>query len=568
MIFILIVAAINFVDSKVKKGEEKTGKCMNHFPKSKCAHWKKKNYCEKGNAFRTFMKANCKLECDFCTPKEYCKDTDKRCPLWKSYCKQAQYKTYMTTNCQKTCGLCKFDGNWGTWSEFSKCQYKKARTAKKVAGLGMYVHGPGKQTRFRQCNDPKPKGDGKKCQGKKTTMRGGILAQEKTRPCGCELMCNSGKVENSRCNSWAQKGFCKDKRYKTYMEQHCGIQCRVCTKPKKQEGTQKKGEACGKGKGECVKGLACSQNICVTSEWDPNDGRCGQNKIIGGRVIGGNNTKKGEFPWQAGMWKAGYDGFDDEFYCGGTLVDWQFIVTAAHCVEDVWEEDIVVKFGDHDRTKTVEAEKRAKAACAGKESSEECKRAKTFRDRVATRSEVEKIIPHPEYNTETINNDIAIIKLLKPLKDTKYIQLACLPDSTEDAPVSKKGDNIDCYITGWGKTKGDDPSSTANILQKAKMPLISRKKCADMNNRNSPNKINGDTMLCAGQGPGSIVSGCQGDSGGPLVCIDTKSDDPKYTLTGAVSWGDRECNSKEKYTVFARISHYLPWIKKTMLENK
>merc|ERR1712048_1436586 len=76
-------------------------------------------------------------------------------------------------------------------------------------------------------------------------------------------------------------------------------------------------------------------------------------------------------------------------------------------------------------------------------------------------------------------------------------------------------------------------------MGKAKMPLISRKKCADMNNRNSPNKIIGDTMLCAGQGPGSIVSGCQGDSGGPLVCIGRNKnlDDQTYVLTGAVRWG-------------------------------
>merc|ERR1712048_452668 len=571
IVFLLALAAINSVytkDHEEKKGKQ--GKCVNHFPKSKCAHWKKKDYCKKGNPFRTFMSANCKPECEFCTPKKVdtsaCKDNNKNCPAWKKQklCENNRYKTYMKKNCQKSCGVCAFDGNWGSWSEFSECKHRPTREAKKVPGQGMCVHGPGKQTRFRLCNDPKPKGGGKKCQGKRTTKRKGMLAQEKTRPCGCEMMCNSGVVSNSKCNQWAQAGYCKS--YKTYMEKHCGIQCRVCTKPKKQGGTQKKGEECGKDK-KCVDGLTCSQSLCVDADWDPTDGKCGKNFVIGGRVIGGVNTKRNEFPWQAGMWKAGYDGFDDEFYCGGTLINKQFIVTAAHCVEDVWEEDIVVKFGDHDREKTIRSEKKYKAECTGKESTSKCKGMKA---RMAIRAEVEKIIPHPEYNTETINNDIAIIKLLKPLKMSKSIQVACLPDSLKDAPVTVEGDNIDCYITGWGKTKGDDPSSTANVLQKAKMPLISRKKCADMNNRNSPNKIIGDTMLCAGQGPGSIVSGCQGDSGGPLVCIGRNKnlDDQTYVLTGAVSWGDRECNSKEKYTVFARISHYLPWIKKTMLENK
>merc|ERR1712142_795208 len=127
----------------------------------------------------------------------------------------------------------------------------------------------------------------------------------------------------------------------------------------------------------------------------------------------------------------------------------------------------------------------------------------------------------------------------------------------------------ECTITGWGKTSGGYDGKTSDILQKAEMPTIGRKECEAMNNRNTLIKVNSDQMMCAGPGPGSIVSGCQGDSGGPLVCPVKKGEKiMKWVLHGAVSYGDKECRAKEKYTVFARITHFLPWIEKTVKKLK
>merc|ERR1712059_236396 len=83
----------------------------------------------------------------------------------------------------------------------------------------------------------------------------------------------------------------------------------------------------------------------------------------------------------------------------------------------------------------------------------------------------ELIKMHPEYNSDTVDNDIAIIKLKGNVVYSRKIQPACIPTSSDD--IDWKTDGKNCWITGWGKTKGGwtDP---ATVLQKAKMPIISK----------------------------------------------------------------------------------------------
>ncbi len=73
-----------------------------------------------------------------------------------------------------------------------------------------------------------------------------------------------------------------------------------------------------------------------------------------------------------------------------------------------------------------------------------------------------------------------------------------------------------------------------------------------------------EEMLCAGE-EGTVKIGCQGDSGGPLVCRHPLTD--RFVLHGVVSWGSPTCNSKETYTVFARVQALRGWIDRKMREN-
>lgn len=45
------------------------------------------------------------------------------------------------------------------------------------------------------------------------------------------------------------------------------------------------------------------------------------------RIVGGQTTRVNEFPWQVRL------NYMNKFYCGGTLINDRYVLTAAHCVK-------------------------------------------------------------------------------------------------------------------------------------------------------------------------------------------------------------------------------------------
>lgn len=71
-------------------------------------------------------------------------------------------------------------------------------------------------------------------------------------------------------------------------------------------------------------------------------------------------------------------------------------------------------------------------------------------DSGAVKMDISQIIPHPSYNADTADYDVAVLELKRPVTFTKYIQPVCLPDAGHHFPTSKK-----CLISGWGYLKED-----------------------------------------------------------------------------------------------------------------
>lgn len=71
-------------------------------------------------------------------------------------------------------------------------------------------------------------------------------------------------------------------------------------------------------------------------------------------------------------------------------------------------------------------------------------------DSGAVKMGIARIIPHPSYNADTADYDVAVLELKRPVTFTKYIQPVCLPDTGHHFPTSKK-----CLISGWGYLKED-----------------------------------------------------------------------------------------------------------------
>ncbi|KAM7293144.1 trypsin-1-like [Ixodes scapularis] len=167
--------------------------------------------------------------------------------------------------------------------------------------------------------------------------------------------------------------------------------------------------------------------------------------------------------------------------------------------------------------------------------------------------EVEQITKHPDWDSDSLNYDYAVLKLKTPLDFTdrhKHLMPICLPEKDQ----SFEGKT--CTASGWGLTKDRSEGGTTlpAKLQKADLPIVDHSVCKEY--YEGINEVYDNTMICAGPAEGG-KGVCQGDSGGPLQCA---RPDGHYVLAGATSWGVK-CAGEKMPGVFARIATQVDWIK-------
>ncbi|XP_032973550.1 ovochymase-1 [Rhinolophus ferrumequinum] len=233
------------------------------------------------------------------------------------------------------------------------------------------------------------------------------------------------------------------------------------------------------------------------------------------RIAGGEEACPHCWPWQVGL------RFLGNHQCGGAIVNANWVVTAAHCVQAknnplFW----TVVAGDHDRTL--------------KESSEQVRRTK-------------RIVVHEDFDSLSYDSDIALMQLSSPLEFNSAVRPVCLPHGRDPLFSSEI-----CAVTGWGSIR--EGGGLARRLQQIQVPVLERETCEHTYYSAHPGGIT-EKMICAGF---AVTGGNfhQGDSGGPLVCRHEK--DP-FVLYGIVSWG-AGCAQPKKPGVFARVSVFLDWI--------
>ncbi|XP_070489969.1 uncharacterized protein [Chironomus tepperi] len=254
---------------------------------------------------------------------------------------------------------------------------------------------------------------------------------------------------------------------------------------------------------------------------------CGIQQVVGrGNIIGGSYITRGAFPWIAALVRP-----DGSFFCGGTIISDQTVLTAAHCIFDksysrpLLPRDITVLVGVHNLNDNLETERVLKA--------------------------VQTIVLHPDWNpkTESFDADIAVFVLGEKIIFTKYIQPICLIDPSSFITTINSG-----VVVGYGKS--EDPTKVhENIPKILTFPLHKNDQCFLRNKYLS--RISSPRTFCGGEGRGLGV--CSGDSGSGLVVFYGNT----YYLRGIVSSGlftSRNQCDVNTYSVFTDVLPYTDWI--------
>lgn len=163
------------------------------------------------------------------------------------------------------------------------------------------------------------------------------------------------------------------------------------------------------------------------------------------RIVGGRPTGVNQFPWIA---RLVYDG---HFHCGASLLTQDYVLTAAHCVRRLQRSKIRVILGDHDQFVTTETPAIMRA--------------------------VKAIIRHRNFDANSYNHDIALLRLRKPVVFNKTIRPVCLPKENID-PAGNVG-----LAIGWGRTS--EGGTLPGIVQQVNVPILSLSQCRSMKYRSS-----------------------------------------------------------------------------------
>ncbi|KAF7489924.1 Serine protease 30 [Sarcoptes scabiei] len=272
------------------------------------------------------------------------------------------------------------------------------------------------------------------------------------------------------------------------------------------------------------------ETVAKNSSVNQNDEtECGINRFnndipLTERIVGGNRTYEGEFPWQVSIRLTHPQAGKVGHWCGGVLIDHEWVVTAAHCIINplfmlpqakYWE----VRVGEHHQK---------------------------MEDVYEQTYQVSDVFHYPLY--KGYDNDIALMKLEKPVESSEFVKPICLPPTIHQEFFEKE-----CIASGWGKL--DHNKKGSDVLQKVRIKVFDNELCQKA--YYSKFKIGIKSWhLCAGTDDERGGKGtCHGDSGGPLQCKIGST----WYLAGVTSFGSG-CAKPGFHDVYTRITHFMKWI--------
>jgi len=229
-------------------------------------------------------------------------------------------------------------------------------------------------------------------------------------------------------------------------------------------------------------------------------------------IIGGTPSPEGKWPSMVSLVQKNETLFDGHF-CGGTIIDAIWILTAAHCVRNKSFLDIQVATG-----------------------------VTNLLDSASERLDVSQIIIHPMHQSPGFNYDFALLKLS---------QASTQPRSGIYMGSTRFNGSTGTTI-GWGSTTRLGVNFPTQ-LQELDLPIVTNQACGSIIFDSSAITEN---MICAGDLSG-LRDICGGDSGSPLF-VKIKG---VQVQVGITSFGFTSlCADDDSYSVWARVSSGIDFI--------
>ncbi|KAL8616330.1 hypothetical protein ACOMHN_056273 [Nucella lapillus] len=363
--------------------------------------------------------------------------------------------------------------------------------------------GQGTRSRTRQCDHPPPSGSGRGCVG-----YGINFGQCPFVPCPTV----TPTAVNGMWGAWMSWS-------------RCSVTCG--------QGTRSRTRQCDhpppSGGGRGCTGNRMDFGQCVSAVCPAESRECSRTQYgNGGRVMGGTAALKGQYPWLVHLVIQG------TIRCAGVIVEKTIVLTAGHCLSGfinsnhmLNSKEIEIVAGNYKRSVILEPNAQRIAVISGQR--------------------------HYNYDHTYLTNDVAVLRLAKPLQFNNMVTKVCLPSKTDILPPS-------CVVAGWGALSYSN--NVPEVLQHVELKVYDYQTCRRVFDRTTPYNINLFVMngvMCAANGTSGGKDSCRGDSGTGLMCLANDAQGPYYKLYGLVSSGF-SCGAPGQPGYYAYLPFYMDWI--------